>query len=203
MEVSTFHLYCWKSFCQPCFLQCQCFCSFCTLPLGFRISSISFGVTILFCILYGCFSWWIQRRHQWKKGLSVLFWFCSPFSSADIFNIILTKTRYFYPIICLWITLYLTLHLVFQPFKYSEHNYIFTAMLFVLLGRWWGMGSVVLDPVYPPFSQRPFSPLMLITIPLILPSIYLCRLVGVLLKERICICSKTQLEKQLFNVFSL
>ena len=101
--------------------------------------------------------------------------------------LILTKTRLFYPTICSWITLYLTLHLVFQLFKYSKHNYIFTAMLFLLLGGWWGMGSIVLDPVYPPFSQRPFSPLVLITIPLIVPSVYLCGLVGVLLKERICI----------------
>ena len=37
---------------------------------------------------------------------------------------ILTKTRYFYPIICFWITLYLTSHLVFQPFKYFKTSFL-------------------------------------------------------------------------------
>ena len=121
-----------------------------------------------------------KRDYRYFSGFVLLF------PLLIYLTFILTKTRYFYPIICFWITLYLTLH---QPFKYFKHNYIFTAMLFVLLGGLWGMGSIVLDPVlvYPPFSQRPFSPLVLITTPLIVPSIYLCGLVGVLFKKCICI----------------
>ena len=114
-----------------------------------------------------------KRDYRYFSGFVLLF------PLLIYLTFILTKSRYFYHLVCLWITLYLTLHLVFQPFKYSKHNYIFTVMLFVLLGGLWGMD--------PPFSQWPFSPLVLITIPLIVPSVYLCGLVGVLLKERICI----------------
>ena len=122
-----------------------------------------------------------KRDYRYFSGFVLLF------PLLIYLTFILTKSRYLYHLVCLWITLYLTLHLVFQPFKYSKHNYIFTVMLFVLLGGLWGMGALSLDAVHTPFSQRPFSPLVLITIPLIVPSIYLCGYVGVLLKERICI----------------
>ena len=52
-----------------------------------------------------------------KRDYRYFYGFVLLFPLLIYLTFILTKTRYFYPIICFWITSYLTLHLVFQPFK--------------------------------------------------------------------------------------
>ena len=51
----------------------------------------------------------------------------------------LTQSSMYYPVASVWILIYLTLHLVFQPYKRSLHNYITIAMLVALLTCNWGM----------------------------------------------------------------
>ena len=51
----------------------------------------------------------------------------------------LTQSSMYYPVASIWILIYLTLHLVFRPYKRSLHNYITVAMLVALLAFYWGM----------------------------------------------------------------
>ena len=51
----------------------------------------------------------------------------------------LTQSSMYYPVASVWILIYLTLHLVFRPYKRSLHNYITVAMLVALLAFYWGM----------------------------------------------------------------
>ena len=51
----------------------------------------------------------------------------------------LTQSSVYYPVASVWILIYLTLHLVFRPYKRSLHNYITVAMLIALLAFYWGM----------------------------------------------------------------
>ena len=51
----------------------------------------------------------------------------------------LTHSSMYYPVASVWILIYLTLHLVFQPYKRSLHNYITIAMFAALLTFYWSM----------------------------------------------------------------
>ena len=120
-----------------------------------------------------------KRDYRYFSGFILLF----PLVMCLTF--VLTVSRYFYYLMCLWIAIYLTLYLVFQPFKCCTHNYVFTGILFVLLGGLWGTASVSHNEV--PFSLSYFPPLMSIIVSLLVPSIYVCGLACVLLRTRICI----------------
>ena len=51
----------------------------------------------------------------------------------------LTQSSIYYPIANIWILLYLTLHLIFRPYKISRHNYTTALILVALLVSHWGI----------------------------------------------------------------
>ena len=120
------------------------------------------------------------RDYRWFSGFILLF------PLMMYLSFVLTRSRYFYPVICLWITIYLTLHLIVKPFKCNAHNYIFTGMLLVLLGTWWGLESLNLNEIYAfPFLFSRLSSTLIITVSLSVPVFYLSVLAGVFIKRRV------------------
>ena len=51
----------------------------------------------------------------------------------------LTQSSMYYPVASVWILIYLTLHLVFRPYKRSIHNFTTSTILMALLVFYWGM----------------------------------------------------------------
>ena len=51
----------------------------------------------------------------------------------------LTQSSMYYPVASVWILIYLTLHLVFQPYKRSLHNFSTTTVLVAFLVFYWSM----------------------------------------------------------------
>ena len=51
----------------------------------------------------------------------------------------LTESSMYYPVASVWILIYLTLHLVFRPYKRSIHNFTTSTILMALLVFYWGM----------------------------------------------------------------
>ena len=55
------------------------------------------------------------------------------------FTYVLTLSSMYYPVASIWILIYLTLHLVFRPYKRSLHNFSAIVALVCLLLFYWGM----------------------------------------------------------------
>ena len=51
----------------------------------------------------------------------------------------LTQSSMYYPVASVWILIYLTLHLVFRPYKHSLHNFSTTTVLIAFLVFYWSM----------------------------------------------------------------
>ena len=60
-----------------------------------------------------------------------------PLALAVTFS--LTQSSFYLPVASLWVLVYLTLHLVFQPFKQKLHNYITFGVITALLGLYIGL----------------------------------------------------------------
>ena len=67
------------------------------------------------------------RDYRYFSGCLLLI----PLMVQVIFTV--TMSSMYFPVASVWILIYLTLHLVFQPYKHSIHNYITISMLIVLL----------------------------------------------------------------------
>ena len=112
---------------------------------------------------------------------------------------LLTKSSMYYPIGSVWIPIYLTLHLVFRPYKRSLHNHITVWMLVALLAYYWGMtiNNEVLGMVLGGCGDSTiFNGVFLIAIALIIFSIfilllYVLGLLCVLASMRICPFSRS------------
>ena len=110
-----------------------------------------------------------------------------------------TQSRFYFPVASLWILVYLTLHLVFQPFKRLLHNYITFGMITALLGIYICQATTnILSALAWPFAMNLDSDFegtksfLSVSIALILtscsvPFLYLLGLACVLIKRRLCL----------------
>ena len=117
-----------------------------------------------------------------------------PLALSLTFSI--TKSSFYFPLASLWILVYLTLHLVFQPFKQQLHNYITFGMMTALLGLYFGQ-TINTNALAWPFVMNLDSDIegtksfLSVSIALILtscsvPFLYLLGLACVLTKRRLC-----------------
>ena len=93
---------------------------------------------------------------------------------------VLTKSIIFHVLSCIWIILYITLHLVFMPFKCAHHNYTVITMLTALLGAYWGVVLAIFS------EQTPHLHIffvILLSVSLSVPYLYLLGLVVVLIRR--------------------
>ena len=107
-----------------------------------------------------------------------------PFAMMLTFYLI--QSSFYFPIASIWLLLYLILHLTFQPFKKSSHNYIMIGMSVAMLGLYWG--TVLNADVQAQYYQEAFSGYWLVSIALMassipIPFLYLLGLVFFLIKK--------------------
>ena len=89
-----------------------------------------------------------------------------------------TQSNLFFCFNCIWVLIYLCLHLVFKPFRHPTHNYTMIAMLTATLGLLW---AGALDNIH--FSLSVLFPAAMALLSLSIPFFYLLGLGCVLTKS--------------------
>ena len=102
------------------------------------------------------------------------------------FTFIWTRSTLVFSFSSVLIILYLSLHLIFEPFQCRAHNYIMTAMLTALLGALWGAAFFNINSDRENLVGTPFIfPSCLIILSLCVPFVYLFGLAVVRLWNKI------------------